>query len=97
MHTSKAPGADGETRKTSLSHIYPRLQEALQDKYIWDPEIEPFHSVSRNTYYYMYRANPRTELRQLAFLRIPESYEPAGTTDIERKERRHLHPIDAFA
>jgi hypothetical protein len=46
MPTSKAAGADGEAWTTArFSHIYTRLQEAL-DRYDWDPEIEPFHSVS---------------------------------------------------
>jgi len=35
---------DGEqARKAHFAHIFARLQEL--PNYVWDPEIEPFHSV----------------------------------------------------
>jgi hypothetical protein len=55
--TYKMPPTDAETGRTArFSHIFARLLE-LQN-YVWDPEIEPFHSVSFHDMNDLRAANP---------------------------------------
>lgn len=49
---------DAETRQTArFSHIFARLLE-LQN-YVWDPEIEPFHSSYDNYHFFGYQKPSR--------------------------------------
>ncbi|KAF1848518.1 uncharacterized protein K460DRAFT_403798 [Cucurbitaria berberidis CBS 394.84] len=54
------PFTDGEAgRAARLSHIFTRLQEL--PNYVWDPEIEPFHSSYDNWHFFGYQKAPRQE------------------------------------
>ncbi|CAO2654204.1 Nn.00g109370.m01.CDS01 [Neocucurbitaria sp. VM-36] len=46
-------------RAARFSHIFTRLQE-LQN-YVWDPEIEPFHSSYGNWHFFGYQKTPQHE------------------------------------
>jgi hypothetical protein len=71
MPTHNMAPVDAEkSRAARFSHIFARLLE-LQN-YVWDSEIEPFHSVSLHRVCPTRQANAHTVLRQLALLRPRE-------------------------
>jgi hypothetical protein len=73
MHTMAPPDADaGRTKR--FSHIFARLLDLHH--YVWDPELEPFHSVSalsRPLPRCLREANRRIVVRQLALLWLREN------------------------
>jgi hypothetical protein len=70
--------ADNETRRTArFSHIFARLLEL--NNYVWDSDIEPFHSVSLHRIHDTREADWHTVLRQLALFRPRENRPRAAT------------------
>jgi hypothetical protein len=57
-------------RSARFSHIFARLTEL--PNYVWDPELEPFHSVSCNRLEPCAKLIADIVLRQLALFWLPE-------------------------
>lgn len=64
-----------EGLESEVRQLLMRLSECTLDKYTWDKETPPFHSVgvAGNIYSSNSRADHLTVIRQLALLRLPYS------------------------
>ncbi|RMZ73719.1 serine threonine kinase [Pyrenophora seminiperda CCB06] len=62
-HYEHNMATNGEkARKVHFAHIFARLQEL--PNYVWDPEIEPFHSSYDNWHFFGYEKRPARQQQQ---------------------------------